>query len=82
MKNNIKRFGVFLISLLFLEIMFSLIIYSFPNIEKLINLVFYNVIIAAFLSVITGIFTKKVNNIITIVIFFIIFLKLIYHLVF
>ena len=58
--------------LLFLEISFSVIIFNKFDIDKFINVFLYSVIISGFLSIITGIFNKKVNNIITSIILFII----------
>lgn len=72
MKDILKRICVFFISLLFLEIVFSLVIFNGFNIEKLFNILVYSLIISALLSIITGIFKEKVNSIITIIILFII----------
>lgn len=72
MKDIIKRFCLFFISLLFLEIVFSLVIFNGFGIEKLITISLYSGIISSFLSIITGIFNNKVNIIITAIILFII----------
>ncbi len=72
MKNILKRFGLFLIVLLFLEIAFSLIVFSSFNFEKLINITLYSVIISGLLSIISGMFKDKTNTIITAIILFII----------
>ena len=72
MKDILKRFFLFLIVLLFLEVFFSFVIFNNITFEKIINFGLYSVIISAFLSIITGIFSSKVNNIITVIILFII----------
>ncbi len=72
MKNIFKRFFLFLISLLFLEIVFSLVLYNGFTFDKIINISLYSIIISAFLSIITGIFNNKTNNVITAIILFII----------
>ena len=72
MKNIIKRFCLFLIILLFLEIVFSVIIFNKFNLDKFINIFLYSLILSSLLSIITGIFNNKTNNIITLIILFII----------
>ena len=72
MKDIIKRFFLFLLTLVFLEIMFSLIVFNSVNLEKIINITLYSIIISSFLSIITGIFKEKTNNVITAIILFII----------
>ncbi len=71
MKNRVKRFSLFLISLMFLEIVFSFVIFNSFPIDKIINVLLYTIIISGFLSIITGIFNKKTNNVITAIILFI-----------
>ena len=66
-----KRFLFFLIVINFLEILFSIFIFSF-KFENFINMFFYSIIISSVLSIITGIFNDKANNIITSIILFII----------
>lgn len=72
MKDILKRFCLFFISILFLEIAFSFIVFNGFNIEKLINIGLYTIIISGFLSIITGIFKNKANNVITAIILLII----------
>lgn len=72
MKSIIKRFCLFLISILFLEIVFSYVIFSGINGSNIINISLYSIIISAFLCIITGIFNKKTNVIVTAIILFII----------
>ena len=72
MKDIFKRFSLFLIVLLFSEIIFSFIVFNGINIEKLINITLYSVILSSFLSIISGIFKNKTNTIITSIILFII----------
>lgn len=68
----IKRFCLFLFSLLFMETIFSFVIFNGLSFDKIINVSLYTVIISAFLSIITGIFNNKVNSIVTVIILFII----------
>ena len=72
MKNVFKRFLLFLISILFLETVFSYVIFSGINGDNIINISLYSVIISAFLSMITGIFKDKTNTVITAIVLFII----------
>ena len=72
MKNVFKRFLLFLISILFLETVFSYVIFSGINGDNIINISLYTVIISAFLSMITGIFKDKTNTVITAIVLFII----------
>ena len=58
-----KRFLFFLIVINFLEILFSIFIFSF-KFENFINMFFYSIIISSVLSIITGIFNDKANNLI------------------
>ena len=82
MKNIFKRFSIFLISLLFFELVFSLVIFHSFTIDKFINVFLYSVIISGFLSIISGIFNDKTNNIITSILLFIIGLLFAAQLVF
>ena len=72
MKDVIKRFSLFFLSLMFLETAFSFIVFGSINIAKMINVGLYTIIISGFLSMITGIFKDKTNTIITSIILFII----------
>ena len=71
MKNIIKRFCLFLISILFLEIVFSFVIFNSFPLDKVINVLLYTIIISGLFSIISGIFNKKTNNVITSIILFI-----------
>ena len=71
MKDILKRFSLFLLVLLFLEISFSFIVFGSIDIEKIVNVLLYSIIISSFLSIITGIFKDKANNVITSIILFI-----------
>lgn len=72
MKSIIKRYGLFFVSLMFLEIVFSLIVFKGLDFDKFINVFLYTLIISGLLSIITGIFNKKVNTVITSIILFIV----------
>lgn len=72
MKDIVKRFLLFLVSLMFMEVVFSLVLYGGFPLDKFINVFLYSSIISSFLSIITGIFNDKVNNIITSIILFVI----------
>ena len=75
MKENtlsiIKKFGLWFISILFLESSFIFIMKSKIELDSIINIVLYSAIMSSFLSIITNIFKKKVNTIITSIILFI-----------
>lgn len=70
--KEVKKFSLYLISLLFLEIIFKLIVKGEISISIIINILLYLIIISSFLSIISNIFTKKINMIITSIILFII----------
>lgn len=57
---------------MFLEIVFSFIVFKGLDFDKFINVFLYTLIISGFLSIITGIFNKKVNTVITSIILFIV----------
>jgi phosphoglycerol transferase MdoB-like AlkP superfamily enzyme len=72
MKNVVKRFCFVLLSLLFLETVFSFVIFNGITIDKVINVFLYSVIITSLLCILTGIFNNKANNVIMAIILFII----------
>lgn len=69
---NLKRFILYLISFLFLETFFAIFTPSTIDFESIINIFLFSIIISSILSIITGLFKNKVNNIITLIILFII----------
>ena len=70
MKGILKRFVFFLLVINFLEILFAIFIFHF-NLDNYLNIFVYSVIVSSVISIITGIGSTKVNNIITSVILFI-----------
>ena len=70
-KNIIKRFLLIFVVLLFLELFFKLIIFKKIEFDSLINIVLLSSIISSIISIVTGIFNKKTNNIIISIILFI-----------
>ena len=68
----LKRFTYFLITINFLEIVFAISIFNKINFNDYINIFIYSIIISSFLSIITGIFKDKLNNVITAIVLFII----------
>ena len=68
----IKRFIFFFIVINFLEIMFSLFIFKTLKFTNYLNVLLYSLIISSILSIVTGIFKNKANNVITSIILFII----------
>ena len=71
-KENVKKFLIYLISIMFLEFIFKLIVHNEISIYNIINILLYSIIISSFLSIISNIFNKKINSIITLIILFII----------
>ena len=70
-KNIIKRFLLIFVVLLFLELFFKLIIFKKIEFDSLINIVLLSSITSSIISIVTGIFNKKTNNIIISIILFI-----------
>ena len=68
----LKRLIFFLFIINFLEIAFSFFVFNTFNPKEYISVFIYSIIVSSFLSIITGIFKEKVNNIITSFILFII----------
>ena len=69
---NLKRFLFYLISLLFLETLFAIFLSSTIDLESIINIFLSSVISSSILSIITGLFKDKGNNVISLIILFII----------
>ena len=70
-KNIIKRFLLIFVVLLFLELFFKLIIFKKIEFDSLINIVLLSSITSSIISIVTGIFNKKTNNVIISIILFI-----------
>lgn len=70
-KNIIKRFLLIFVVLLFLELFFKLIIFKKIEFDSLINIVLLSSITSSIISIATGIFNKKTNNVIISIILFI-----------
>ena len=75
MKNSIlnimKKFGLWFISIMFLEFAFVFIMKSKLELDSVINIVLYSIILSSFLSIITNIFGKKCNTVISSIILFV-----------
>ena len=69
--NIIKKLGLWLICLLFLEYAFILIMHNKIEVDSSINIILFSVVLSSFLSIITNMFSKRVNTIITSIILFI-----------
>lgn len=69
--NIIKKIGLWLICLLFLEYAFIFIMHNKIEVDSSINIILFSVILSSFLSMITNMFNKRVNTIITSIILFI-----------
>ena len=65
MKNVVKRFLIYFISILFLEIIFKLFSHLEFSINSIINIFLYTIIISSILSFISSLFNEKINNILT-----------------
>ena len=67
----LKKFGSWFVCILYLEFLFAIIMKSRIDLESTINILLYSVILSSFLSIITNIFNKKINTVITSIILFI-----------
>ena len=67
----LKRFLFFLLIINFLEIVFAFSIFSSIVFSDYINIFLYSIMVSAILSILSGIFSNKVNIIITSIILFI-----------
>ena len=84
-KNILSRLEVFIFfycTILAMEIIFSLFINTIPTLESIINIVLHTAIVSSILSIISGLFTKKINKIIISIILFIISLLFTVQIVF
>ena len=65
MKEVIKKFGLYFISILFLEIAFKLIMHIRFDLQGTINILLYTIIISSVLSITSNMFNKIVSTIFT-----------------
>ena len=63
--NPLKKFGLWLLTLLFLEFSFIIIMSNKIEVESIINIILFSVIFSSILSLINYTFKPKVNKIIT-----------------
>ncbi len=61
----LKRFLLFFVVINLFEILFSIFIFNTIKFDNYLNVFIYSFIISTFLSIISGIFNNKVNNILT-----------------
>ena len=71
-KNIIKRYFLYLIVLIILELFYKIVVFQGIEIDSCINIILFSSVFSGILCIITGVFNKKINNIITSMIFFII----------
>ncbi len=71
LKNNIKKISIYIISILFLEILFKIIVKNEISVSNIFNILLHSIILSSFLSIISNIFKEKINRIITSIILFI-----------
>ena len=65
LSSNLRRFFFFLVVILFMEMVFALTIFDNYLKESIINIFLFSIILASFLSIITGIFNDKLNKVLT-----------------
>lgn len=65
LSSNLRRFFFFLVVILFMEMVFALTIFDNYLKESIINIFLFSIILASFLSIITGIFNDKINKVLT-----------------
>ena len=61
----LKKFGLWFFSIIFLEFSFIIIMGSKIELENIMNILIYSIIFSSFLSIITNIFKRKINRVIT-----------------
>ena len=67
----LKKYGLWFFSILFLEFVFVLIMKSKVELDSIVNILLYTMIVSSLLSIVTNIFKRKINTVITAVILFI-----------
>ena len=68
--NILKNYVLYLVSILFLEFSFTIIMHNNLTIESVTNILLFSIIISAFFSMISNIFKSKISFIITSIILF------------
>ena len=69
--ESLKKFGLWFVSIFFLEFAFILIMHTKIEFNNLLNIFINSILFAAFFSIITNIFKEKVNTVITAIILFV-----------
>ena len=72
MKEVIKRFSLYYISILFLEFAFKIIMGIKFNLESTLDILLYSFIVSLFLCIFSNLFKEKINRIITAINLFVI----------
>ena len=70
-RSILKKFIFFLVVTLFLETVFAVVVFHSIKLDSFVNVFLYSILVAAFLSLITGLFKEKGNTIVTAIILFI-----------
>jgi len=65
------KFGLWFISIIFLEFSFIIIMGKEIELENIMNILIYDIMLSSFLSIITNIFKRKINRVITSIILFV-----------
>ena len=68
---NIKKYIFVLLTLLYFDLIFNLFVYDSYLLSSAINIFMFDLIVAAFICLITSFFSEKINRIITYFIYFI-----------
>lgn len=61
----LKKYGLWFISILFLEFSFIIIMGNKIEIDSIFNILLYTILLSSFLSIVTNIFKRKINTVIT-----------------
>lgn len=69
--ETFKKFGFWLFTIMFLELCFIIIMGSKIELENISNILIFSIILSSILSIITNIFKKKINDVITSILLFI-----------
>ena len=82
LKHVFLKFGLWLITLLYLEFAFAIIMKNKLSFDSILNMVIFSIISAAFLSIFTNIFKSKINRFVTALTIFVICILFIVQCVF
>ena len=66
---KLKKYFYILLSLLYLDLIFNLFVYDTYLRSSLFNIVLFDMVNAAFITILTSLFNDKINKIITYVIY-------------